>query len=133
MNTETVKFLSQLKNASLGNNFRFQTNSNPLILRILKLLYKKGYILSFKKVLKDNFANNTAFRFFVHIRNLNGKRVFGDLKNISTPRYQKYYSIEAINRLSSRTKLVVFSTDLGLLTLEDCQRHHIGGMLLFVC
>lgn len=132
MNVETIRFLNQLKNTSLGNVQKFQTKSNKLILGLLKLLYKEGYIISFKKVLRDNYLNETS-DFYVHTRNLEGKQLFKDLKIISTPAYQKYYSIKTINRLESKKKLIVFSTDKGIMTLSDCKRKHVGGVLLFIC
>lgn len=50
MNTETIKVLSHLKNNSLANKKSATINTNKLTNQIISLLYKEGYILSFKRV-----------------------------------------------------------------------------------
>jgi small subunit ribosomal protein S8 len=132
MNLETIKFLNQLKNASLGNLEKIKTRSNNLILNLLKVLYKEGYILSFRRILKEDYLNETS-EFLIHIKNPNGKQLFKDLKIISTPSNQKYFSLKDINRMESKRKLIIFSTDKGILTLTECKRNYVGGILLFIC
>lgn len=50
MNTETIKVLSNLKNNSLTNKKFTNINTNKLTSQIISLLYKEGYILSFKRI-----------------------------------------------------------------------------------
>jgi ribosomal protein S8 len=132
MNIETIKFLNQLKNASLGNLEKIKTRSNNLILILLKVLYKEGYILSFRRNLKEGYLNETS-EFLIHMKNPSGKQLFKDLRIISTSSNQKYFSLKTINRMESKRKLIVFSTDKGILTLTECKRNKVGGILLFVC
>lgn len=130
MNLEAIKFLNQLKNASIGNIPMFKTKSNRLILGMLNLLKNEGFILSFRKQSRENYLNETS-DFFVYM-NPTDRQFFADLKIVSTLNRPKYYSLNAINRMDTKKKLMVFSTDKGFLTLTDCRQHRVGGVLLFI-
>lgn len=132
MNIETIKFLNQLKNASLVHHESIQTNSNRLIQSLMKILYKEGFILSFRTKKKDNYFNLTS-ESFVNLRYFYNKPIFRNLKIMSSPTKRRYFGIKSISRISSKKNLLIFSTNKGLLTLNDCKRLNIGGILLFVC
>jgi ribosomal protein S8 len=132
MNVETIKFLNQLKNASLVHHESVQTNSNKLIQNLMKILYKEGFILSFRTKKRENFYNLTS-ESHVSLRYFYNKPIFRNLKIVSSPSRRRYFGIKSISRINSKKNLLIFSTNKGLLTLNDCKRLNIGGILLFVC
>jgi small subunit ribosomal protein S8 len=132
MNIETIKFLNQLKNASLVNHESIKVDSNKLIKNLLKLLYKEGYILYYRIKKKESFYNSTT-ESIVNLRYFYNKSIFKNLKIISSPSNKRYFSLINISRMISKKNLFVFSTNKGLLTLNECKKLRVGGVLLFVC
>jgi ribosomal protein S8 len=131
MNIETIKNLNQLKNASLVNHELVKLNSNKLTKNLLKLLYKEGLILSYR-INEKNIKKITP-EFVVRIRYVYNKSVFKQLKIISSPSQRRFLCLKSISRIASKKNLLVFSTNKGLLTLNECKKFKVGGVLLFIC
>jgi ribosomal protein S8 len=132
MNIETIKFLTQLQNASRRNESDTTVNTNHLTFALIKLLYREGFIQSFSSNILDRFHNESR-ETMISIRYFHEQPAFRNLKIVSTPAKQRFLSLNVISRLSTKKKLFVFSTSKGLLTLEKCKTKHVGGVLLFVC
>lgn len=132
MNIQTIKFLNKLKNASLINNEFITVDSNKFIHLLLKFLYKEGFILSFKIKEKDSFHNNTT-EALVILRYFYNKPIFRDLKIISSPSKNTVLSYRSLSRITSKKNILVFSTIKGLLSLDECKKFKVGGILLFIC
>ena len=130
MNTETIKFLTVLKNGSSVYHESVKTNSNKLIQSLIQMLYREGFILSFRS--KEKFINDTI-SLYIQLRHCDSKAVFRNLKIVSTPSRKIHLGIRSICRMRTRKNLWVFSTTEGLLTLDECKRLRIGGVLLFIC
>lgn len=125
-------FLVQLKNASLINKEAIKFNYNNFTLKVLSKLYDEGFILSFRANEEVNSSNNFS-QALVHIRYMHSKPIFRNLKFGSTSSFQSIYSYKNICRNVAKKKLSLFSTNLGLLNSDECQKHHVGGALLFTC
>ena len=132
MNIETINFLNQLKNASVKNELTTTVTSNSLTRKVIHLLYREGFIQSFKTKKKVHL-NNASSETVITLRSRHEKSAFSNLKIISTPAKQRFISKNIISRLSAKKTLFVFSTTKGLLTLDRCKSSHTGGVLLFVC
>lgn len=132
MNTETIKILYALKNGSLVNLESITTNSNKLSQSILKFLYKEGFILSYKIKQKLNYHNNTS-EIDVQLRHYFGKPVLNKIKLMSFPSKPLHISYKSLCRINEKNKVFVFSTIKGLLTLNECKKFKVGGILLFIC
>jgi len=132
MNIGTVNFLNKLKNASVKNEQATTVTSNSLTRRIIKFLYKEGFILNFKIQKKVTLRNDSTETRII-LKSRHEKACFSDLRIISTPAHQKFVRFDVLNRVSGKKTLFVFSTNRGLLPLTKCKRYHTGGVLLFVC
>ena len=132
MNLNTVILLSQLKNASLNKKECITVEVNHFTISILESLYNEGLILSYVIVKKDFFNNNTV-NARIHIRYLYNQPVFENLKIMSSPSFTRIVSIKNICRLNPKKHTFFFSTDKGILTLQQCKQQKIGGVLLFIC
>jgi ribosomal protein S8 len=96
---------------------------NKITVKILKILYVEGYLLSFAKI------KNTLTVFFL-INSLfqplaKAKYCIKSLK-------KSYISLYDLQRFFKTSKLLILSTDAGLLTLTQCKRAKIGGLLVLV-
>lgn len=131
MNITTIHNLNKLKNASYVNHELAHIDSNKLTEKLLKLLYKEGFILSYR--IKKNSKFISFPKSVVSLRYLYNRPIFKNLKIISSPSQRRFFGLKNISRLSSKNNLLVFSTNLGLLTLNECKKFGLGGILLFIC
>jgi small subunit ribosomal protein S8 len=124
MNTSIVKFLMQLKNASLVGLSTIRVPYNNLVLNLLELLYTSGFIQSYSV---KNRKTITVF-----LRYSEGKPVFRDMQLLSTPSKFTYVSAKDLYRMRERKKVFVLSTSLGFKTSTVCKKLKVGGKLVFV-
>lgn len=105
---------------------------NNFTITVLDSLYNEGLILSYTIVRKKGFLNNTKTA-LVHIRYVQGKPVFENLKILSSPSFTRIISIKNICRLNPKKETFFFSTNKGILSLQECKNKKVGGILLFMC
>lgn len=125
MNIETIKTLNKLKNNSLIYKKKIAISKNKLILQIVKVLYKEGYILSYKS--KGNLDLEVNLRAYTRIP------TFKYLKICSSPSRTIVLSSKQIASLNTKKSLYIFSTNQGVMTGNDCKTLKLGGTLLFCC
>jgi ribosomal protein S8 len=131
MNIETIKNLNKLKNASSVNHELIALNANILTQNVLKCLYKEGFILSYRNM--HIHDKNSPSKLLVKMRYLYNKSIFQHLKIKSSSSKRIFFSLKDISKMSSKKSLLVFSTNKGLLTLNECKKLRVGGILLFTC
>lgn len=132
MNTNLIKLLLQLKNASLVKKEVVEFNCNYLCLELLKLLYTEGFIQSFRILSKNRSDNEKQFQTTIMLRYSYNKPALKTLKIISTPSYSKYLTLKDISKIQDRKNILFLSTNRGLLTGLQCKKNKIGGTLLFI-
>lgn len=132
MNINTITLLSQLRSASLNKKESVMLEINNFTITVLDSLYNEGLILSYTIVRKKGFLNNTKTA-LVHIRYVQGKPVFENLKILSSPSFTRIISIKNICRLNPKKETFFFSTNKGILSLQECKNKKVGGILLFMC
>lgn len=132
MNIGTIRLLNSIKNASMTNTDLVCVNSNKLVQSVIKILYREGLILSFKVRRKENYLNNTS-EVLVYLKYYFEKSNLTRLKIISSPSRKIHISYKNMTRISCKGRVVIFSTTKGLLTLDECRKHRVGGILLFIC
>jgi small subunit ribosomal protein S8 len=130
MNEKTVQLLVALKNASLTNKESLSTDSNEFTARVLTKLYDEGFILSYRTKRNPKFKHNLT-QVKVDIRYIHSKPIFKDLHIVSKPSFESFLNYNNIARIMTRKKVFIFTTQCGLLSLKECQREQIGGILLF--
>jgi ribosomal protein S8 len=126
MNYTTVKFLINIKNASLGTNETLIINYDSFSLTILKTLYTSGLI--------QGYTVLNSSKVVIYLRKVFNKTLTRDLRLISTPKSKISLDYKSISSLKKNTNFTLFfSTDQGLFTINECKKHKIGGVLLFIC
>jgi ribosomal protein S8 len=124
MNFSIVKFISNLKVASISNKKVMYIKKNVLILKYLKLLYIEGYILSYK---------TTEENIVVFLRYSNNRCLTENIKLISKPSKDIYLKYNDIVLLNLKNKDLFLSTTKGFLSLKDAKKYRKGGLALFSC
>lgn len=135
MNIQTIKFLNQLKNASRFNKEVLTVNYNKNIFCIVKILYKEGFLQSFK-IVSDSDLNSITqnkYKLLIHLRYFCDKPILNKLKIVSSPSNIKYLKFSEISRLTITKNMLFFSTSKGILTSFECKQQQVGGTLFFIC
>lgn len=93
----------------------------------LKILWDEGFISGYRI-----FAlNNNKIEIFLKYTRT-GKPAINSLKCVSKPGQRLYYSAKQIWKLDSSQTFIVFSTNKGLKTINQCKKEKIGGEPLAV-
>lgn len=132
MNIGTIRLLNSIKNASITNTEFVCVNSNKLVQSVIRIMYREGLILSYKVRRKENYFNNTS-EVLIYLRYYYNKSILKRLKIISSPSRKIHISYKNITRISCKNRVFIFTTTKGLLTLDECKKKKVGGILLFVC
>ena len=130
MNTNLIKFLLILKNASLSKKETLIVEYSTIREQMVRLLYCEGLIQSFTLQ-----ANTVSKHDFIKIifRYSSDKSHLRHLKLLSKPSHIKYIKFSDLCNISDKKKIVFLSTDYGFLTSSQCKKLKIGGKLLFLC
>ena len=130
MSINTIRFLLQLKNASLAQNEFISIKHNRRYINLLKILYQEGFIQSFRIETDLKTKSKTII---IILRYYSNKPVFSSLKLISTPSLINYISLKNLYKLNDKKFVFFLYTGKGLLKSIECKQHKIGGKLIFVC
>ena len=133
MNTQTLKFLNQLKNASLFNKEFINVAHSKNTLRIVKVLYKEGFLQSFKLRICPDHLSQKRYVLVIQLRYFYDKPILKNLKIISSPSRTIYLNSSDIIKFAVTKNSLFFSTNMGILTLLECKKQQIGGVLFFIC
>lgn len=129
MNNNIIRFLIELKNASLSRKETITVEYSRLSNNLVKTLYREGFIQSFQIL---GGKENTR-KIIVTLRYYFNKPVFNNLKLFSKPSHLRYMKFSDICNISDKKYVCFFSTNKGILTILECKKNKIGGKLLFVC
>lgn len=132
MNTNLIKLLLQLKNASLIKKEVISLKCNISGIELLKLLYKEGFIQSFNIDSTTQLKHEKQFNITIFLRYFYNKPIFHNLKIVSTPSYSKYLTFKDLSKIQDKKNVLFLSTNKGFLTGLDCKKNKIGGTLLFI-
>jgi small subunit ribosomal protein S8 len=99
--------------------------------KFLDVLWNEGFILGYRNSYqKITTYKNGITKIFLKYKN--GKPVINGIKPISKPGRRIYYTAKQIWKINSNNTLIVFSTNKGLKTLNECKKLGIGGEICIV-
>lgn len=128
MRQDTINSLIKIKNSSLNFQKNFTSIPfNALTFSLVKILYKKGVIQGF-------CVHNGIYRKVIQIRfnPMKHNSCLNNMTIISSPSKNVYLRYSELCRIISNDKVLVFSTDKGILTLDECKKLRLGGQLLLL-
>lgn len=93
----------------------------------LKILWNEGFISGYK-ISSQGSKNLKIFLKYTK----NGKPIINSLKFLSKPSQRIYYSSKQIWKLDSSKTFIIFSTNRGLKSINECKKNRIGGEPLII-
>ena len=128
-NSQVVKFTSAISNAQSTLKYSFFWPQTKLILEVLKILKKEGYISHFRL----SQVNKKSF-FEVFLKHGNNGEKSNSFKLISKPSLDKYFSKRDVWKFSTKVGVFILSTPFGILSDREAKSLSTGGkVLLYVC
>lgn len=127
MNKKIITFINILKNASLVGKKEAFVPYSPLILDYVSCLYREGFVLSYEILLDES-------KIKVYTRSeFNNKILTSNLTLVSTLTKKRYLSSSLIKQIRFKHKELILCTDIGVLSLRECQKQNVGGLVVFSC
>jgi small subunit ribosomal protein S8 len=120
--------LSRIKNAIMAEKKDVDVPLSKIKLEITKLFKREGYIGDFK-VGKTGLPPMITIDLKYRDKNRKGN-VIEDVKRISKPGRRVYAGADDIPKVLGGLGVAILSTNKGLFTGKECEKHNVGGEVL---
>ena len=127
MTDPIADFLTRIRNAILAGHKVVEAPASNLKKDIAKILYDKGYILSYKFI-DDNLQGTIKIALKYH-----PKSKISAIKSIertSRPGLRKYSAAAELPRVLNGLGVAIISTSQGLMTDKEARKLNVGGEVL---
>jgi len=124
MKNSLAKFVSLIKLSLARGKLNTLVPYSNLNCQILKLLYREGYIRGFRVIDKKTIYVFFKLSFF--------RLSILDLAYFCPKNRHNYLSYKKLISLYGLKNFGIISTDMGLLTLEQCFLYKKGGLLILL-
>ena len=115
---------ANIKNGQLARrSFIYHTNTKTCE-SLLKILWNEGFIAGYKT------SKEQPKKLKIFLKYKKNRPVINSIKLLSKPCHRIYYSSTQIWKLNSNKSFIIFSTNKGLKTTNECKRYRIGGEAL---
>jgi len=94
---------------------------SKLVIKIMKLLQKEGYIDSVEE------KNHEVV---VSLKYINRQPALTDLKRISKPSLRVYKGVGELPRVLNGLGIAIISTPKGIMTDKEARKKHLGGEVM---
>ena len=126
--TDTIAdYLTRVRNAIKANHRIVEIPSSNLKKEITKILFEKGYILSYK------FESTTAqgsIKIALKYHPVNKQSAIKNLTRISTPGLRQYAGSQKLPRVLNGLGVAILSTSKGVMTDKEARTQKVGGEVL---
>jgi len=126
--TDTIAdYLTRVRNAIKANHRIVEIPSSNLKKEITKILFEKGYILSYK------FENTTAqgsIKIALKYHPVNKQSAITNLTRVSSPGLRKYTGAQNLPRVLNGLGVAIISTSKGVMTDKEAKTQKVGGEVL---
>lgn len=120
-------YLTRLRNAVMANHRVVEIPASNLKKDITKLLYDKGYILSYKFE-DDNKQGIIKIALKYHPETK--APAIRSIKRVSKPGLRKYVDTNEIPRVLNGLGIAVLSTSKGVITDKEARTLNVGGEVI---
>ena len=113
--------LIRIKNGYLAASQKVDVRYSRLVLQIIKLLEKEGFIEEVSK--KDNLIKVT-------LKYTNRKPALTEVKRVSKPSLRIYKGVKELPRVLNGLGFAIISTPKGVMTEKEAKKQNVGGEVL---
>lgn len=127
MTDPIADYLTRIRNAITASHKVVEVPASNLKKDITKILYDKGYILSYKYV--DDSTQGTI-KIALKYHPQSKVSAIKSLQRISRPGLRRYASVDELPRVLNGLGIAILSTSQGVITDKEARKLKIGGEVL---
>ena len=127
MTDPIADYLTRIRNAYLAGNKVVEIPSSNLQVAMTKILFEKGYILSYK-VVEGSPCNTIKIALKYHPQTK--MPAIKNIERISKPGLRKYAAGNNMPRVLNGLGIAILTTSKGVITDKEAKDLNVGGELL---
>ena len=127
MTDPIADYLTRIRNAYLAGNKVVEIPSSNLKVAMTKILFEKGYILSYK-VVEGSPCNTIKIALKYHLQTK--MPAIKKIERISKPGLRKYADVNNMPRVLNGLGIAILTTSKGVITDKEAKDLNVGGELL---
>ena len=127
MTDPIADFLTRIRNAYLAGKKVVEIPASNMKLALTKILFEKGYILTYKTVEGEPFNTiKIALKYHPQTKTPAIKKI----QRVSTPGLRKYADVKNMPRVLNGLGIAILSTSKGVITDKEARELNVGGEVI---
>jgi small subunit ribosomal protein S8 len=127
MTDPIADFLTRVRNATKAGHKVVEVPASGLKKDITRILYEKGYILSYKFI--DDGVQG-KIKIALKYNPKSKLPAIKSIQRISRPGLRKYAGVDELPRVLNGLGIAILSTSKGLMTEKEAVKENVGGEVL---
>jgi small subunit ribosomal protein S8 len=128
MTDPIADLLTRIRNAIMAGHKVVEAPASSLKKEIARILFEKGYILSYKVTDSDNGQGTLKIALKYSPRTK--KPAIKEIQRVSRPGLRRYVGTDDMPRVLNGLGIAILSTSRGLMTDKEAKKENIGGEVL---
>jgi small subunit ribosomal protein S8 len=128
MTDPIADLLTRIRNAIMAGHKIVEAPASNLKKEIARILFEKGYILSYKVI--DGKNPQGVLKIALKYNPKSKQPAIKQLKRISRPGLRHYTGADELPRVLNGLGIAIISTSKGLMTDKEAKKEKIGGEVL---
>jgi small subunit ribosomal protein S8 len=128
MTDPIADLLTRIRNAIMAGHKVVEAPASNLKKEVARILFEKGYILSYKVVEGD--GPQGILKIALKYNSKSKKPAIKEIQRVSRPGLRQYTGFEEMPRVLNGLGIAIISTSKGLMTDKEAKKEKIGGEVL---
>ena len=128
MTDPIADLLTRIRNAIMAGHKVVEAPASNLKKEVAKILFEKGYILSYKVI--DGDGPQGVLKIALKYNTKSKKPAIKTIKRVSRPGLRQYIGVDEMPRVLNGLGIAIISTSKGLMTDKEAKKEKIGGEVL---
>ena len=128
MTDPIADLLTRIRNAIMAGHKVVEAPASNLKKEIARILFEKGYILSYKVV--DGENKQSVLKIALKYNPKSKKPAIKKIMRASRPGLRRYIGVDEMPRVLNGLGLAIISTSKGLMTDKEAKNENVGGEVL---
>ena len=128
MTDPIADLLTRIRNAIMAGHKVVEAPASNLKKEVARILFEKGYILSYKIVEGD--GPQGVLKIALKYNPKSKKPAIKEIQRVSRPGLRQYTGFDEMPRVLNGLGIAIISTSRGLMTDKEAKKEKIGGEVL---
>jgi small subunit ribosomal protein S8 len=128
MTDPIADLLTRIRNAIMAGHKVVEAPASNLKKEIARILFEKGYILSYK-IIDDDKPQGTL-KIALKYNSRSKMPAIKEIQRVSRPGLRQYTGVDEMPRILNGLGIAIISTSRGLMTDKEAKKEKIGGEVL---